>query len=282
MLFGAHESIAGGLFMAVERGHKATCDVIQIFNKSANQWKAKKLDPKEVNRFFGIQKATGVTVVTSHTSYLINIASPKKDLAEKSFESLKDEMKRCKTLRIPNLVMHPGSHVGSGEEAGLKRVAKYTNRLFDELKGNNVTLLFEATAGQGTNLGYKFEHLAYLIDKIDNKKHIGVCLDSCHIFTAGYPLAPFDEYKKTMKAFDDIVGMDQLRIFHINDSKKDIGTKRDRHEQIGEGFIGLEGFRNIVNDKRFENVPLILETPKKEDLFEDIENLKKLRGLVEG
>ncbi len=280
MIFGAHESIAGGVDKAVERGHKATCDAIQIFNKSNSQWRAKKLDPKEIDRFFALQEETGVAVATSHSSYLINIASPKDDLAEKSFASLKDEMQRCNTLRIPTMVLHPGSHTGSGEEAGLARIVSFTNRLFDELEDNTVTLLFEATAGQGTNLGYKFEQLAELIDGVEDKDHMGVCLDTCHIFAAGYPLVDPKDYAATMKSFDDIVGLDRLRIFHINDSLKEFDSKRDRHEHIGKGFIGLEGFRNIVNDKRLKNVPLILETPKGDDLAEDIENLKVLRGLV--
>jgi deoxyribonuclease-4 len=280
MLFGAHESIAGGVFNAVYRGRQATCDTVQIFNKSNNQWSAKKLEPDEVERFFKAIEETEVTVACSHTSYLINIASPDKALNEKSYGSLKEEMQRCELLRIPNLVMHPGSHVGSGEQTGLDVVARNLNRLFDELPDNHVTMCLEATAGQGTNLGYSFEQLAYLIDSVDDKEHMGVCLDSCHIFAAGYPLVDPKEYKKTIKTFDDIIGLDRLRVFHLNDSKKEFGSKRDRHEHIGKGYIGLEGFRNIVNDKKLKKVPFILETPKGEDLKEDIENLKVLRGLV--
>lgn len=280
MQFGAHESIAGGVANSIERGKKATCDTIQIFNKSNSQWRAAKLKPDDVERYFQLQEELGVSVATSHASYLINIASPDPALHEKSFKSLKEEMERCNLLKIPNLVLHPGSHVGSGEEAGLDKVAETTNRLFDELKDNQCWLLYEATAGQGSNLGYKFEQLAYMIDKVEDKDHIGVCLDTCHIFAAGYPLSEPKDYKKTMKHFDDVVGLDRLRIFHINDSKQPFESKRDRHEHIGKGHIGIEAFRNIVNDKRLNKVPLILETPKGEDLAEDIENLKVLRGLV--
>ncbi len=280
MLFGAHESIAGGVFNAIERGKKATCDTIQIFNKSNNQWRAKKLAADEIEKFFAAIEETGVTVAVSHTSYLINIASPDKALNEKSYLSLKEEMERCEILKIPNLVMHPGSHVGSGEEVGMNKIAENINRMFGELSNNNVTLLLEATAGQGSNLGYSFEQLAYMIDKIENKDKMGVCLDTCHIFAAGYPIVKPTDYKKTMKKFDEVLGPDRLKIIHANDSLKEFGSKRDRHEHIGKGFIGKEGFANFVNDRRLSKVPMIIETPKGEDLAEDIENLKVLRSLV--
>ena len=280
MLFGAHESIAGGIFNAVERGKKATCDTIQMFNKSNNQWRARRLEEADVEKFFEAIEATGVTVALSHTSYLINIASPDDPLGEKSRLSLREEMERCNLLKIPNLVMHPGSHVGSGEEAGMARIVEHINRMFDELDNNDVTLLFESTAGQGSNLGYRFEQLAQMIDGVENKDHMGVCLDTCHIFAAGYPLTDPKEYEKTIKQFGDVVGLDLLKVIHMNDSKKEFGSRKDRHEHIGKGFIGLEGFRNIVNDRRLKNVPMILETPKGDDLAEDIENLAVLRGLV--
>ena len=280
MLFGAHESISGGVFNAIERGQTATCDTIQMFNKSNSQWRAKKIEQVELDKYFEMIKETGVTVSTSHSSYLINIASPDKELNEKSYKSLKEEMERCEMLKIPNLVLHPGSHVGTGEEAGIKRIIKNLNRLFKELKDNNVCLLLETTAGQGSNLGYTFEQIAEMIDGVKIQDHIGVCLDTCHIFAAGYPISDPKEYKQTMKKFDDIIGLDKLRIIHMNDSKKEFGSRRDRHEHIGKGHIGIEAFRNIVNDKRLKNIPMILETPKEEELKEDIENLKVLRSLV--
>jgi deoxyribonuclease-4 len=280
MLFGAHQSIAGGVHKSIERGKQATCDTIQIFNKSNNQWRAARLQPDDVDKFFKLIEKTGVTVATSHTSYLINIASPDSALNEKSYKSLKEEMERCETLKIPNLVMHPGSHVGTGEETGMNKIAENINRLFDELTDNNVTLLLEATAGQGTNLGYTFEQLAYMIDRVEHKDKIGVCLDTCHIFAAGYDLVDPRGYKKTMQSFDEIVGLDRLRIIHVNDSMKGLGSKRDRHEHIGQGFIGLDGFRNIVNDRRLKKIPMILETPQGEYLAEDSENLRVLRRLV--
>ncbi len=280
MRFGAHQSIAGGVFTAIERGQKAGCDTIQMFNKSNNQWKAKTLSIEEIDLFFRRIEETGVTVSVSHTSYLINIASPDEALAEKSYLSLKEEMERCNTLRIPNLVFHPGSHVGCGEEIGMDRVAFYVNRLFSELPDNTVTLLYETTAGQGTNLGYSFEQLAYMIDRVENKAQMGVCFDTCHVFAAGYPISDPADYVKTMKQFDSVIGLDRLRIIHANDSMKELGSKRDRHQHIGKGCIGLEAFRNLINDKRLKNVPMILETPKEDDLTEDIENLRVLRSLV--
>ncbi len=280
MQFGAHESIAGGVFNAIERGKKATCDTIQMFNKSNNQWRAKKITADELDKYFAAIDETGVTVSTSHTSYLINIASPDEQLSERSYRALKEEMERCNMLKIPNLVMHPGSHVGSGEAVGIGEIIRNLNKLFDELEKNEVTLLLETTAGQGSNLGYSFEQLAAMIDGVEDKSHIGVCLDTCHVFAAGYPISDPKDYKKTMKQFDDIIGLDYLRIIHANDSKKEFGSKRDRHEHIGEGHIGLDAFRNFVNDKKLTDVPMILETPKGDDLVEDIENLKRLRSLV--
>jgi deoxyribonuclease-4 len=280
MQFGAHESIAGGVFNAIVRGQQATCDTIQMFNKSNNQWRAKKLEKKEIDEYFRLIKETGVTVSVSHTSYLINIASPDKALNEKSYLSLREEMERCEVLKIPNLVMHPGSHVGSGEQAGLDMIARNVNRLFDDLPHNACTLLMETTAGQGSNLGYAFEQLAYLIDKTEDKDRIGVCLDTCHIFSAGYPITTAKDYRQTMKTFDEVIGLDRLRIIHANDSLRKFGDRKDRHEHIGKGHIGLDGFANFVNDKRLKDVPMILETPKGEDLAEDIENLKVLRSLV--
>jgi deoxyribonuclease-4 len=251
-----------------------------MFNKSNNQWRAKKLEGAEVDKYFEAIETTGVTVACSHTSYLINIASPDETLRDKSRNSLTEEMQRCALLKIPGLVLHPGSHVGSGEAAGLATIVQSINLMFDELKDNTVTLLLEATAGQGSNLGYKFEQLAQIIDGVEDKDHMGVCLDTCHIFAAGYPLSDPKDYKKTIKQFDDIVGLDRLKVIHMNDSKREFGSRKDRHEHIGKGHLGIEAFRNIVNDKRLEKVPLILETPKDESLAEDIENLALLRGLV--
>jgi deoxyribonuclease IV len=280
MIFGAHESIAGGVFNAITRGQDATCDAIQIFNKSNNQWRAKKLVADEVDQYLAAIEETGVSVACSHSSYLINIGSPDDALQAKSRNSLQEETERCNLLQIPNLVFHPGSHVGSGEEPGMDRIAENMNQVLANIPDNTVTLCLETTAGQGSNLGYTFEQIAYMVDQVEDKEHVGVCLDTCHIFAAGYPITDPKDYKKTIKQFDDTIGMDQLKIVHTNDSKTEFGSKKDRHEHIGEGLIGIEAFENFVNDKRFKNIPFILETPKGDDLSEDRENLAKLRSLV--
>jgi len=280
MLLGAHMSIAGGVYNAVLDGEKAGCDVIQIFTKQSNQWKAKTLTDEDISRFLDEQKRTGVKAVCAHTSYLINLGSPDDALYEKSIEAFKIEMERCDALKIPQLVMHPGSHVGSGEEAGLKRIGDAFNRLLDAMPDGKTSICIETTAGQGTNLGYKFEQLAQIIDMVEDKNRMSVCLDTCHIFSAGYPLQDPKEYRATMKEFENIIGLKRLKVIHFNDSKKPFGSKKDRHEHIGDGELGLEPFRNIMNDRRFNKVPKILETPKSDDLHEDIENLERLRSLV--
>lgn len=280
MLLGAHESNAGGAFNAIYRGQKATCDTIQMFNKANSQWRAKPIEQDELDKFFKAIEETKITVSCSHASYLINLASPDKDLNVKSYESFKLEMERCAMLKIPNLVVHPGSHVGSGEQEGMDRIIANLKKLFAELKNNTVTVCLEATAGQGSNLGYTFEQLAYMIAGVKDKTHIGVCVDTCHIFAAGYPISDPADYKATMKKFEEVVGLDRLRILHLNDSKKGLGDKVDRHEHIGEGKIGIEGFRNILNDRKLSKIPMIIETPKEEDLEEDIKNLALLRSLI--
>ncbi|MEW6051279.1 MAG: deoxyribonuclease IV [Candidatus Zixiibacteriota bacterium] len=280
MQFGAHESIEGGVFNAILRGRTATCDTIQMFNKSNNQWRAKKLSTEEVGKFFATIEETGISVACSHSSYLINLASADAALNEKSYLSFKEEMDRCNLLKIPSLVIHPGSHLGLGEQAGMDRICANLNRVLSEIKDNAVTICLETTAGQGSNLGYTFEQIAYMIDKVENKALMGVCMDTCHIFAAGYPITDPKDYKKTIKSFDDVIGLDKLKVIHVNDSKKGLGSRVDRHEHIGKGEIGLEGFRNLVNDKKLAKIPKVLETPKEDDLKEDIENLKVLRGLV--
>ncbi len=280
MKFGAHESIKGGVYAAIERARDATCDVVQIFNKSNSQWRARKLEDAEVERYFELVKESGIAVVCSHSSYLINLASPDPTLNEKSFKSFEEEVRRCNRLEIPSLVFHPGSHVGSGEEAGMDKIGENLNRLSDQVPDNRVCLCLEATAGQGSNLGYTFEQLAAIIDRVDNRDQMGVCLDTCHIFAAGYPISEPAEYKKTMQQLDQVVGLERLKVLHLNDSKKEFGSRRDRHEHIGEGHIGCDAFRNVVNDRRLARIPMIIETPKEDDLEEDRKNLKVLRSLV--
>ncbi len=281
MPLGAHVSISGGVYNAPHNGKEATCDVVQIFTKSSNQWRAKPLTDEDAALFHQAQKETGVKVACAHDSYLINLASPDAALSEKSYEGFFEEMKRCDFLGIANLVMHPGSHVGSGEAAGLKRIADSFNRMFAADPDGKVVICLETTAGQGSNLGYRFEQLAEIIDLVENKDRMGVCLDTCHIFAAGYPIATEAEYKATIKEFDSVLGLSRLRIIHINDSMKGPGSHVDRHQHIGQGAIGTAPFGFFLNDRRLAKVPMILETPK-ESAAEDIANLKILRSLYTG
>ncbi len=279
MLLGAHVSISGGVFNAPYNGQEATCDVVQIFTKSSNQWRAKPLTDEDVEQFRMAQKETGVKVACAHDSYLINLASPDEALFAKSCEAFFEEMKRCDLLGIENIVMHPGSHVGSGEEVGLRKIAESFNRMFDSDHDGRVTICLETTAGQGTNLGYRFEQLARIMDLVDNKERLGICLDTCHIFAAGYPIQTEKEYRATIRELDTVIGLNRLRIIHFNDSKREFGSRVDRHEHIGQGHIGKQPFGFFLNDRRLAKIPKILETPK-ESAEEDIKNLKILRSLI--
>ncbi len=280
MKFGAHMSISGGMYRALEHGVRAGCDTIQIFTKNQQQWRAKPLVEQEIERFRAEQQHCGITPVIAHDSYLINLAAPGDELWEKSIAAFSEELDRCAALGIPGLVTHPGAHVGSGEEAGLARVAAALNRLFAAGVGLGVTVLLETTAGQGSSLGYRFEHLARLIELSEQPERLGVCIDTCHIVAAGYNICDPESYAATFAEFDRIVGLDRVKAFHLNDSLKALGSRVDRHTHIGEGFVGIEAFRSLVNDMRFVDIPMILETPKGDDLAEDIASLAKLRGLI--
>ncbi len=273
-------SIAGGVFNSLTSGKEFGCTTIQIFTKSNNQWRARPLNASEISEFLTKQKETQITPVVAHDSYLINVASPDKVLQKKSIDALLIELQRCEALGITHLVMHPGSHVGTGEKEGIKRIAEALNWLHSQTKDFKVQIALETTAGQGTNLGYHFEQIAEIMDLTEQKKRLSVCLDTCHIFAAGYDIRTDAGCEKTMSEFDKIVGLDKLKVIHFNDSVKDFGSRVDRHEHIGKGKIGLEGFRFFMTDKRFENIPKILETPKDEEGKFDRMNLATLRKLV--
>jgi deoxyribonuclease-4 len=281
--FGAHQSIAGGVHNAFDHGMRATCGTLQIFNKSNHQWAAKALSADDLELWFEAWLDAGLDVACAHNSYLINLASPDPDLHEKSYLAFREEVERCQLLQVPNLVFHPGSHVGSGADAGIARIAASLNRLFDDLGADTeVTLCLETTAGTGDNLGATFEELAQIIDGVDNTAAMGVCVDTCHIFAAGYAITEAADYADTMRRFDDTIGLERLKVFHVNDSQMPFGSRRDRHAGIGEGLIGLEAFRHVVTDPRLRHVPMVLETPKKADLENDRRNLALLRALQEG
>ncbi|MFX0163044.1 MAG: deoxyribonuclease IV [Candidatus Hodarchaeota archaeon] len=278
MLLGAHVSIAGGFDKAVIRGENIGCDSIQIFTKSQRQWSAKKIDESQVKLFKKALSRSRIKAVVVHTAYLINLASPKKDTLEKSQKAFLEEMDRAETLGIPYLVHHPGAHLDVGEKKGIELIAEGLNISLSARRGYKVMPLLETTAGQGTNLGYKFEELVAIRDLLEEKERVGVCLDTSHIFAAGYDIRTKDAYEKTMETFDEIIGLSLLKAVHLNDSKIDLGKRVDRHEHIGKGKIGLEAFSFLVNDERLKSIPGCLETPGSEEDFK--KNLQTLRTLL--
>jgi deoxyribonuclease IV len=283
-LFGAHKSIAGGYDRAILTAEEHRCEAVQLFTKNCNQWRAKELTEEEVAAFRGAFRASKVRVAMGHDCYLINLASPEPDLYRKSVEAFVLEYIRAERLGLRYLVTHPGSHLDSGEEAGLARVAHALDEIHARCPDCRVRILLENTAGQGTNLGHRFEHLAKILSLVKEPHRLGVCLDTCHCFAAGYPLAPELEYRTTMETFDRVVGVKWLLAFHLNDSRKPLGSRVDRHAHIGRGCMGLEPFRLLVNDPRFRRHPMVLETPKEAIDGRDMDevNLKVLRSLVKG
>jgi deoxyribonuclease-4 len=282
MIFGAHISAAGGLHQAFARGETAGCETLQIFTKSERQWQAKPLTEDSIAQFKVEATRSGIAPLLAHGSYLINLAAPGDELWERSIAALAEELERCRMLDIPYLILHPGAHTGSGTEAGLRRVADALNRLFAAGSGGDVTLLLETTAGQGTCLGGSFEELAALLESVQYPERTAVCVDTCHIFAAGYDFTTPEGYATTFDRLLELLGRDRIKAFHLNDSKGAAGSHLDRHEAIGDGQIGLAGFRLLVNDLRLSGLPMILETPKgdgKDDGAEDIRNLATLRGL---
>lgn len=271
-------SISGGVDKAITRGASVGCRAIQIFTKSSNQWAAKKLDDEVVASFKAKMVETGIKDVVAHDSYLINLASPNSDLRKKSFHAFLDEMERCRELEIRQLIMHPGSHTGQGEEEGIKTISAEFRELLAMSEGWGVDIVLETTAGQGTNLGHRFEQLATIIENTGSTERIKVCLDTCHVFAAGYDISTEEGYHETMGRFDSLIGLDRIVAFHINDSKKGLGSRVDRHEHLGKGEIGEIAFRMIMKDDRFKTIPKILETPKGKEMDEDRQNLAFLKN----
>ncbi len=280
MLLGAHMSVAGGVDKAILKGEQVGCDVIQLFTKNNNRWMAKPLTRESIEAFKKNISRTGIFPFASHDAYLINLAATDPEIYRKSMEAFLDELDRAEMLDIPGLVFHPGSHVGSGEKEGIKKIAESLRRLLDERPGYKVKLLLETTAGQGSSIGYWFEHLAEIMEKVNEPERLGVCFDTCHVFAAGYDISNKKGYDKTFKDFEDIVGLQYIEGFHLNDSKKGLGSRFDRHEHIGKGELGIKAFELLMNDERFESTPMALETPKGPDMEEDRMNLKVLRGLI--
>lgn len=275
---GAHISISGGIYLAPQRARALGCTAMQIFSKNQRIWKSPPLNEKDISLFQKNCEIEKIRMVCVHTSYLINLGSPDKDKLKKSRKSFLVELQRTKALHIPFLVFHPGSHMGDGEDRCLKKIAKSLDWVIENEQPQDVKILLETTAGQGTNVGYRFEHLRDIISYTKYPGHIGVCYDTCHTFAAGYDIRKRETYRNTFKLFDSVIGFEKLFIFHLNDSKKELGTRVDRHEHIGKGFIGEEGFRLLLHDRRFNIFPMILETPGGEENY--TQNLKTLKKLL--
>jgi len=281
-LFGAHMSIAGGYFKAADAAAKFGMESVQVFTKNNNQWAGKPLTDEDIRLFKDALRAHQLSRPTAHDSYLINLASPDDALRTRSLDAFAVEMERAEALGIEYLVMHPGTPTDGDEDLGLKRIAAAFDEIFRRCPGFQVMPLLETTAGQGRSLGHRFEHLARIRELSAAPERLGICLDTCHVFAAGYALAPKPAYTATFQEFDDVIGIEHLKAFHLNDSKKPFGSRVDRHEHIGQGCLGAEPFRLLVNDSRFTKHPMFLETPKEGDNDEEMDavNLATLRGMV--
>ena len=286
---GAHLSIGGGLPRAVDRAVASRCEALQIFTKSVGQWRARVLPQDEIVLFRRRVSETGIRPVVAHNSYLINLASAALALREQSQAALEEEYDRAESLDLMGLVMHPGSHTTGTEAEGLRLIAAGLRQLLRRRRDSAPLILLEHTAGQGTNLGHRFEHLATILDLLDGSPRVGVCLDTCHLLTAGYDLCSDEGYTQTFSEFDRLVGLERIKVFHLNDSKKPCGSRVDRHEHIGKGCLGLDPFRRVLNDPRFTGLPMLLETPKLETPESmrksdadpwDVRNLRTLRRLM--
>ena len=281
-ILGAHQSIAGGFHQAVERAAAVGCDVLQIFTKNTNQWRAKPIAADDARRFRQALAQSGIACPVAHDAYLVNLASPDAALWKKSIDAMVDELLRAETLGIPWVVAHPGAYTTGTEDEGLRRIVAALDEVLSQTRCRPVGCLLETTAGQGTALGWRFEHLAEILAGVKSPERLGVCFDTCHVFAAGYGLATPAQYRATMQQFDRTVGLGQIRAFHVNDSLKDRGSRVDRHAHVGRGRIGLDGFRLLLRDRRFRGVPMILETPKGTDNGADWDaiNLRELRALI--
>ena len=280
MLLGAHMSIAGGTPNAIDRARRAGCTVLQIFVKNNNQWKGKPLSDEEVQQFRTDRAKSGLVDVVAHTCYLINLASPEGELRRQSIETFLEELRRATLLGLSHLVVHPGSHGGEGEVLGVRRIAEALDEIHERAAETPVSVALEGTAGQGNSVGYRFKHLRDILGGCRQPERVSICLDTCHLFTSGHDFRDPEGYGRMIEAFDRTVGLSNLHVLHCNDSKRELGSRVDRHEHIGKGKIGLEGFRWIMNDPKLARVPKILETPKGVTLRLDKRNLRVLRELV--
>lgn len=280
-ILGAHQSIEGGYYRAVERAHQAGCDCVQLFTKNTNQWAARDITPDDARRFRESLDKTGITHPIVHDSYLINLASPDPALWQRSVEAFMAELRRADALGIPYVVTHPGAYTTGSEENGLQNVIRAIDEVHARSGDVQAQCLLETTAGQGTSLGWRFEQIGKIIEGVKQPDRLGVCFDTCHVFAAGYAFGTPKEYKTTLAEFDQCIGLKRIKAFHLNDSRRERGSRIDRHEHIGRGHLGIEPFRLLLADRRFRSVPMYLETPKGQDngVDFDVNNLRLLRGL---
>ena len=276
---GAHVSIAGGVSRAFARGEDLGCEAIQIFVKNASQWQARPLPGEETDRFREAHRQSPIDPLVAHATYLINLAATDADNLRKSRRALADELERCHSLDIPSLVVHPGAHLGAGLEAGLERVAESLREVLDLLPGVRTRILLENTAGQGTLVGFELRHLATIRSLVDRSARIGICIDTCHAFAAGYTIDEPGGYEEFVAELEALFGLDEPSCFHLNDSRHQRGARKDRHANLGEGEISLETFRRIVHEPRYQKVPMILETPMGENSAGHRRDLDLLRSL---
>ena len=283
LLLGAHCTTAGGLENAFSTGKAVGCDCLQIFVKNQRQWGAPPLTDDQIAAYKAEEDETGITPVVAHASYLLNLASPERATRDKSIRAMIDELERCEALGVSALIFHPGSHLSATVEAGIKHIAESLNEVHQRCAGYKTMILLETTAGQGTCIGHRFEHLAAIMDRVAARERLGVCLDTCHVFTAGYDFRKVEQYDALMAELDNVISLAEVKCIHMNDSKREFGSRVDRHEHIGKGKIGKQGFANFVNDPRWNGIPMILETPKgKDGRGTDLDkvNLKRLRALI--
>ena len=280
-LLGAHFSIAKGLHNAISEAVSYGCNTLQLFTKNASTWKERYLTDTEIERFVQAIQESDMTDIASHTAYLINLAAADRQIHKKACNALERELIRSSQLAIPFVVLHPGAHMGKGTNKGIDQIADSIRQVLDRTPDLNTRLLLETTAGQGTSVGHRFEHISEMMGKIDSSRRMGVCLDTSHIFAAGYDIREKASYQNTLNEFDRIIGLKNLYFIHLNDSKKPLGSKVDRHHHIGEGYIGLKAFECIMNDRRLLKIPKIIETDKgKKGEDWDRVNLERLRNLV--
>jgi deoxyribonuclease IV len=279
-LLGTHVSVSGGIHTAFERASSIGCSTMQLFVKNANRWAGKPLGEHDVQSYKSAGAGARVAPVVAHAAYLINLCAVQPETLIKSRRGFEDELRRCEALGIFGLVVHPGAHMGAGEEEGIRRIADSLNSIHERTSGFRTLSILEVTAGQGTAIGYRFDHLGGIMDLLRAPERAAICLDTCHAFAAGYDLRTDSGWETMLHEFDATIGLSQLAVIHVNDSMKELGSRKDRHEHIGKGRIGLDGFRFLMNDPRFDTVPKILETDKSEDMHEDVENMNLLRSLI--